>query len=112
MTQVQRQFRTMRGACESKDGKEMSPKSNAMPWLVRHAASTLFRELKGKDGFTAYRRIKGKEFSKELVEFGECVWYLKPKCKGKNKAKDRWDNGVWLEAETNPTSTSWARSEE
>ena len=47
--------------------------------LVRHAGGTLFRNLKGKDGFTSYRRIKGKEFHKEIVEFGECIWYLKPK---------------------------------
>lgn len=57
----------MRGALESKYGGEMSPKSDSTPWLVRHAASTLFRELKRKDGCTAYRRIQGKEFSKELV---------------------------------------------
>ena len=72
--QVQGQFRTMRGALESKYGKIIGPKSNVLPWLVRHASTTLFRELKGKDGFTAYRRLKGKDFNKELVEFGECVW--------------------------------------
>ena len=60
--QVQGQFRTMRGALESRYGKEISPKSNAMTWLVRHAGGTLFRNLKGKDGFTSYRRIKGEEF--------------------------------------------------
>ena len=30
------------------------------------------------------------------MEFGECVWYLKPKSKGKHKAENRWENGVWL----------------
>ena len=38
--QVQGQFRTTRGALESRYGKEMSPKSNAMTWLVRHAGGT------------------------------------------------------------------------
>ena len=83
INQIQGQFRTMRGALESRYGKEISPKSNTMTWLVRHAGGTLFRELKGKDGFTSYRRIKGKDFHKEIVEFGECVWYLNSKVKEK-----------------------------
>ena len=44
--QIQGQFRTMRGALETRYGKEINPKSNSMSWLVRHAGSTLFRERK------------------------------------------------------------------
>ena len=58
-----------------------------------------FNGIPGKgwnDGFTAYKRVKGKEFKKELVKFGECIWYLKPKSKGKAKAECRWEDGVFL----------------
>ena len=67
-----------------------------MNWLLMHAGGTLFREQKGKDVFTPYRRIKGKDFHKAMVEFGECIWHLKPNSKGKMKAENRWSNGVWL----------------
>ena len=63
---------------------------------MRYASGTIFRESVGNDGFTAYKRVKGKEFKKELVKFGEGVWYLKPKSKGKNKAECRWEDGVYL----------------
>jgi len=66
-----------------------------MAWLVRHAGGTLFRESLGSDGMTAYKRIKGREFKKEVVKFGECVWYMRPKSKGKAKAQSRWESGVW-----------------
>ena len=30
------------------------------------------------------------------MEFGESVWYLIPKSRGKNKIKSRWASGIWL----------------
>ena len=30
------------------------------------------------------------------MEFGECIWYLKPKSRGKMKAENKWRGGVWL----------------
>ena len=81
---------------ESCYGRIIPPDHPIMPWLVRHASATLFREKKGLDGFTAYKRIKGKDFKRELVKIGECVWFLKPLSKGKNKAKSRWKQGIWI----------------
>ena len=45
---------------------------------------------------TSYRRLKGRNFGKEVVDIGECVWYLKPKSKGRKKLESRWGSGVWL----------------
>ena len=50
----------------------------------------------GKDGMTSYRRLKGRNFKKGVVDIGECVWYLKPKSKGKAKGRTRWESGIWL----------------
>ena len=86
----------MRSDLESCYNRIIPGSHPSRPWLVRHASSTVFREKVGNDGFTAYKRVKGKEFKKELVKFGECIWYLKPKSKGKAKAECRWENGVFL----------------
>ena len=61
-----------------------------------HAAATLNRYRVGNDGFTAYRRLKGKEFRRPAAEFGETVLYLKPGTCGIDKAACRWETGLWL----------------
>ena len=43
----------------------------------------------GEDGFTAHRRLRGRNFKKDVTEIGESVWYLKPKSKGVIKADPR-----------------------
>ena len=63
----------MTGDLETCYGMEIPPNARQMPWLVRHAAKTMFREQVGTDGMTTYKRIKGRDFKKELVKFGECV---------------------------------------
>ena len=63
---------------------------------MRHAAQSINRYLVGKDGKTNYRRLKGKNYGGQTTEFGEAVWYLKPKTKGINKFENRWDTGIWL----------------
>ena len=45
---------------------------------------------------TAHKRLREKEFKKEIFKIGECVWFLRPKSKGKEKAEHRWLNGLWL----------------
>ena len=56
----------------------------------------MFWYERGPDGRTPYYRIKGREFNRKLANFGECIWYLKPKSLGKNKAQYRWADGIWL----------------
>ena len=43
-----------------------------------------------------YERMQGKQLKREVVEFGECVWYYKPGTKGKNKMEPRWESGIRL----------------
>ncbi len=53
----------------------------------------------GEDGrrdFAAYRRWKGREFTKLVAEFGECVTYAPTLPVGKGKFDVRWREGVWL----------------
>ena len=94
--QVQGQIRTMKDALESRYGERIPRDSHILPWLVMHAAATITRYRKDADGITAYRRWKGKEFKRDVAEFGENVWYLKSDSAGKNKYANRWQEGIWL----------------
>ena len=67
-----------------------------MPWLVMHAASVINRGRKDEEGFSAYRRWKGREFNKPVAEFGECVLYSRAMLVGRIKFDTRWSEGVWL----------------
>jgi len=93
---VQGQYRTFRSDLESSYGREVPRDHPALTWLVRHASSTMLRYEMGSDGMTPYRRIKGKAFAAKICKFAECVWYLKPKTKGIEKAEYRWAEGIWL----------------
>ena len=68
----------------------------AVLWLVPHSAATLNRYVVGTDGKTARQRLRGRGFRTPVAEFGECVWYLRPKSAGKDKLNTRWGEGVWL----------------
>ena len=94
--QVQGQIRTMKDALESRYGERIPRDSHTLPWLVMHAATTITRYRKDADGITAYRRWKGKEFKRDVAEFGENVWYLKSDSAGRDKYASRWQEGIWL----------------
>ena len=92
--EIQGQFRSIKGDLESSYGNKVPPEHPSLPWLVTHAAMCVFRYKVGPDGRTAYHRLKGKRFDRNVVKFGECVFYLKLKSKGRFKADSRWGLGV------------------
>ena len=94
--QVQGQIRTLRLHLQAHYGEVLSDGHIAMLWLVPHSAATLNRYVVGADGKTARQRLRGRVFKSPVVEFGECVWYLKPKSVGKDKLHSRWGEGVWF----------------
>ena len=73
--QVQGQFRVLKDALESHYGKRFVEDDIVIPWLIMHAASVINRTRKDQEGFTAYRRWKGRNFSRPVAEFGECVLF-------------------------------------
>ena len=93
---VQGQIRTLRDAVETKYGKRMDGHNAAIPWMVQRAAGILNRYRVGRDGRAAYHIVKGRRLQRDTVEFGECVWYLKPKSAARNKADMRCEEGIWL----------------
>ena len=93
---VQGQFRVLKDALESRHGRRLEGGHQAVPWLMMHAASVINRGRKDEEGFSAYRRWKGREFNKPVAEFGECVLYAPAISVGRNKFDTRWSEGVWL----------------
>ncbi len=62
---------------------------------MRHRWSNRGRE--DEEGFAAHQRWKGKEFTKPVAEFRECVVCARAMSAGKVKFDARWILGVWLE---------------
>ena len=79
---VQGMYRTVRSNLESNYGHKIESNHPALVWLVRFASLLMFWYERGPDGRTPYYRIKGREFNRKLANFGECIWYLKPKNTG------------------------------
>ena len=69
--QVQGQFRSMKSALEGRYKTQINGEHQSIPWLMAHAAATINRRRRDEGGMTAYRRWKGKEFNRFVVEFGE-----------------------------------------
>ena len=94
--EIRGMYKTMRSDMETNYRKVIPGDHPIQPWIVRHASTTRFRESIGQDGSTAYSRVKGREFKKEIAEFGERVWYLQSGSAGKDKLGNRWGEGVWM----------------
>ena len=91
---IQGQFRTLKEGLEERTGKRVPGDNAILAWMVKHAGQLINRYRVREDGRTSHERIRGKKFRREVAEFGECVWYLKPGSKGKHKMDSRWGNGV------------------
>ena len=65
---TQGQSRTFELALEARIGKKLEESSVVLPWLVRHAAMTLNIGQRGEDGRSAWERVKGKCFNREIPE--------------------------------------------
>ena len=87
---AQGQFRVIKDALESRHGRRVEGDHPAVPWTMTHAASVVNRGRKDDEGFAAYRRWKGREFTKPVAEFGECVAYATALSVGKDKFDVRW----------------------
>ena len=72
----------MKLALEDRLGMSIDAEANVMTFMAEYAGYLVNRLVVGKDGKTAYQRWKGKEFKREVAEFGETVMYLKAGSQG------------------------------
>ena len=76
--QVTKLLRTLKLCLEKSLGEKIPTAHPLMTWLVGHTAWLLNTRVMGSDGFTAYRRTKGKSYAKRRVGFGEYVMHMLP----------------------------------
>ena len=67
------QVRTMRAALTKKIGQAAPVSRPAFDWLVEYAGELITGALVGRDGMTAYRRLRGRTWEPQLAEFGEQI---------------------------------------
>ena len=72
---VQGMIRTMRSALEDKWGVRVEVGHAVWSWLVEYAGWLITRCQVGRDGKTAYERVKGKRAKIQGLEFGEGVFW-------------------------------------
>ena len=95
---VKDHIRTMKGALDSKLGKKVPAHANILLWLIEYSSILLSRYAIGRDGKTTFQRIKGRQSTRPIAEFGECVWYKQLQTQDDRHAnmEPRWEEGIWL----------------
>ena len=74
----------------------MNSEHPALGFMARHAAFLLTRFAVKSDGLTRYRRLKCKDYTGELAEFGEAVWFKRPEPEVRQaRLEERWALGLW-----------------
>ena len=94
---VQGMIRTMRSALEDKWGVKLEVAHPVWTWLAEYAGWMLTRGEVGRDGRTAYERIKGKKAKLHGMEFAEGVLWKRRREGGPlGKLTSMWEDGVFL----------------
>ena len=83
---VQGMIRTIRSSIEDKWEVKIKTSHPIWPWIAEHAAFLLSRFEVGRDGKTAYERVKGKAAKVQGMSFAEGVLW-----KGDVQV-DRWES--------------------
>ena len=96
MQGIEVHLRVMLLEFESRVGEEVDAKEPIVTCMPEYVAYLLNRLEVGKDGKTAYERIKGKVGSVVGVEFVEKVLWKKKKTDKQAKISSRWAHGVFV----------------
>ena len=84
---------------EQRIGKQIPTQAPILELASEHSANMMSRYKVGSDGKTAYRRLKGRECTQIMIEFGEQVLAKPkraPKSRRKQSIKSRWVSGTWV----------------
>ena len=68
--------RTIKFATEELHKTAIGQDHPSLPWLIKHAAMAINLGQRAADGKTAYERLRGRPYRKELPAFGERVHWL------------------------------------
>ena len=97
---VQGLLRTLKLGFEEKIKGTVPVTHPVMAWMAEHAAWILSTRNVGANGRTPYHTVRGRPFTRRLVEFGErCLYKLPtkgPRHDERGKLEERWRRGVFL----------------
>ena len=106
---VRGMVRTWHTSLEERLGYRIPPNHPLMCWLVEHAAHSLTTRVKGRDGQTAYQRVRGKPWNQRLLGFGEmCRYKVQTKKYDQGTEQHRWNSGFFLVCARRRDSLSFA----
>ena len=96
---VKGHFKTLRSSLEARVGYKIPVAHPIMTWLVGHSANILTWFSRGKDGRTAYQRVRGRTLNAKLLMFGESCRY---KCRSHEPlhGRERWSAAIYLGRES------------
>ena len=88
--------RTHKLDLEAKAGQPIPITHDIIPWMVENVADLINKQLVGRDGKTAFERLKGNRYKGEFLEFGSCIFHRVPEKPQGGLMTQRWMPGVWL----------------
>ena len=91
---IEGKTRTLVFALEKRLGVRISARSIVLPWIVRHVAFMITRCSVKADGRSPWCRLRGKEWSLPMVEFGEAIDYKIQRPTA--KLESRWSTGLFF----------------
>ena len=110
--EVQGQLRAMKSALDARVGVDIRGTSNILPWMVECASVLINRYLVGKDGKTAYERLRGKKSKMLGFEFGGTVHFrMIPLQDRLGKLDSLWQTGLFVGYRTQSGEYMVANSE-
>ena len=90
-------IRTIRSDIEGRWGVKIDATHSIWPWIAEHAGFLLTRFEVGRDGKTAYERLKGKSAKVQGMSFAEGIlWKRKRKGGPLGKLTCMWEDGIYL----------------
>ena len=110
--EVQGQLRAMKSALDARVGVDVRGTSNILPWMVEYASVLINRYVVGKDGKTAYERLRGKKSKMLGFEFGERVHFRRIPLQGRlGKLDSLWQTRLFVGYRTQSGEYMVANSE-
>ena len=90
-------MRTIRDALQHRLRIEIPSDQAVIAWMVEYSSVLLNRYEVGRDGKTAYERLRGRKSKMLGVEFGELVHFRRtPLGDRKDKLDSLWEDGIYL----------------
>ena len=94
---VEGQIRVLKSAIDEHYNMSIPGNHPIMSWLVIHASTLITNYGIGRDGQTPYKLLTGRDSTRCMFEFGECIQY-KPLGLDKHRYKlePQLFDGIWL----------------